>query len=380
MDGRPGLLTRRPTCLAGLITVCAALTWIPGAGAQGPAVRGRQGERTSQTQRMEGEAILALADAALEGKPVPADFRISWQNEFLKAQRGTFVPFTLTVDVSRMSRPSALVYVRAVRQRDRDAQSSRRDRRQRDRDDDSEPGADFPLDAIFPVALEQEPGQIARIHRGFSLAPGRYDVFVVVQERLEPAAPDVRPRASVLRQALSVPDFWSGELTTSTVILADRLDVLSKPLNPDQLSDRPYVIGQNEITPAADRRFRRDEELIVIFLVYNPTVTSDRHYDLQVEYHFFRKVAGTPERSVRSLPSDRPPELEGETYFNHTEPQRFNASNTGAPEDAGAVPVVAGQGVPLGAFEPGDYRLAIRISDLLSGKSVLRDVLFTVAP
>jgi hypothetical protein len=379
MDGRPGLLTRRPNRLAGLFAVCAALTWIPGAGAQGPAAGPPQAERTSQTQQIEGEAILALADAALEGKPVPADFRIDWKNDFLKAQRGTFVPFTLTVDLSSMSRPSALVYVRAVRQSDPDA-PPRRGRRQRDRDDDREPSADFPLDAIFPVELQQEPGQIARVHRGFSLAPGRYDVFVVMRERLEPATPDVRPRASVLRQPLSVPDFWSGDLTTSTVIVADRLDVLSKPLSPEELSDRPYVIGQNDVTPAADRRFRRDEELIVIFLVYNPTVTSGRHYDLQVEYHFFRKVAGTLGRTVRDLPGERPPELEGETYFNHTEPQRFNASNAGVLEDGGTQPVVAGQGVPLGGFEPGDYRLAIRIRDLLSGKSVLRDVLFTVAP
>ena len=44
----------------------------------------------------EGEAILALADAAMAGKAVPADFDVQWQNDFVKAQRGTFVPFTLT--------------------------------------------------------------------------------------------------------------------------------------------------------------------------------------------------------------------------------------------------------------------------------------------
>jgi hypothetical protein len=350
----------------------------PGSFVQGPRpADGRQAGRTVQTQRLEGEAILALADAALEGKPVPSDFRIEWQNEFLKAQRGTFVPFTLTVDLSRISRPAALVYVRAVRQSggtgEDAATTGRRDRHGVE--------ADFPVDAIFPVELQQEPGQIARIHRGFSLAPGRYDVFVVMQERLEPAAPDVRPKASVLRQPLTVPDFWAPGLTTSTVIVADRLDVLGQPLAPDDLAERPYVIGQNDVTPAVDRRFRRDEELIVIFLVYNPTVTSGKQYDLQVEYHFFRRAAGTAGRDTREVRSDHPPALEGERYFNHTEPQRFNAANAGALADpAGAQPVVAGQGVPLAGFEPGDYRLAIRITDLLAGKSILRDVLFTVAP
>jgi hypothetical protein len=41
-------------------------------------------------------------------------------------------------------------------------------------------------------------------------------------------------------------------------------------------------------------------------------------------------------------------------------------------------PVMAGQVVPLAGFEVGDYRLAVQVIDLLSGKSVSRDVLFTV--
>ena len=33
--------------------------------------------------------------------------------------------------------------------------------------------------------------------------------------------------------------------------------------------------------------------------------------------------------------------------------------------------------IPAG-FEPGDYRLAIRVTDLISGRVVTRDVTFTV--
>ena len=77
-----------------------------------PAPSQRQVE---QAQREEGEAILALADAALSGKALPSDFSLQWQNDFVKAQRGTFVPFTLTVDASQFTRRTALVYVRAIR-------------------------------------------------------------------------------------------------------------------------------------------------------------------------------------------------------------------------------------------------------------------------
>ena len=74
----------------------------------------KQRERLEQSQRQEGQAVLDIADAALGGKPVPADFQIRWQNEFLKARQGTFVPFTLTIDVSKLGNLSALMYVRAV--------------------------------------------------------------------------------------------------------------------------------------------------------------------------------------------------------------------------------------------------------------------------
>ena len=88
-----------------------------------------------------------------------------------------------------------------------------------------------------------------------------------------------------------MPDFGSTELTTSSVILADRLTVLAEPVPADRLPERPYAIGRNEITPAVDRRFGRDEELIVVFLVYNPMVTPDRQFDVRVDYHFYRKMA-----------------------------------------------------------------------------------------
>ena len=331
-----------------------------------------------RTHREEGEAILALADSAMVGKPVPADFDVQWQNDFVKAQRGTFVPFTLTIDVTAMNRPAALVYVRARRRPERPADSRRRDRK--DPETESPVETSYPVDAIFPVELDRSQGRTARVSRGFAVAPGEYDVFVVLRERVDPEGTKSRPRASVLRRALSVPDFWASEFTTSSIMVADRLTTLSEPVPSDQLPERPYVVGRNEITPAADRVFRRSEELIVVFLVYNPMVTTERQFDVKVEYHFFRKdgkarsepAGGGPAHSVARA---------GERYFNHTEPQRFNPALMGAAFDpASGEPVLAGQVVPLGGFEEGEYRLELQVLDLLSGKSLSRDVLFTVQP
>jgi hypothetical protein len=354
--------------------------------AQSVPRRGADDRQLEQTQREEGEAILALADAAMAGKPVPSDFRVQWRNDFVKAQRGTFVPFTLTVDPTELNRRLALVYVRATRRSmlstvERSDRNGRNGRSDASRDRTNREETAYPVDAIFPVELGPAGGEPSRISRGFSVPPGEYDVFVVVRERVDPSAPRTRPKAAVVRQPLSVPDFRTGELTTSSVILADRLDVLAEPVPADQLAERPYAIGRNEITPAVDRRFRRDEELIVVFLVYNPMVTPERQFDVRVEYHFYRKVeAGQgPLVDASAAAGAPPPGRAGEQYFNRTDPQRFNPALMGTAFDPGSgEPVMAGQVVPLAGFEVGDYRLAVQVIDLLSGKSVSRDVLFTV--
>jgi hypothetical protein len=50
----------------------------------------------------------------------------------------------------------------------------------------------------------------------------------------------------------------------------------------------------------------------------------------------------------------------------------------GAFDPRSGEPVMAGQVVPLGGFEEGEYRLDVQVLDLLSGKSISRDVVFTV--
>jgi hypothetical protein len=377
----PTTLTVRRSAGVLVLVVAPALSafHVPALAARGVGARPRDPaadeRQVEQTQREEGEAILGLADAAMTGKSAPSDFPVRWQNDFVKAQRGTFVPFTLTVDVSQLTRRSALVYVRATR---RSTAPDAPDRKRQDRERPSERDeATYPVDAIFPVELT--PGPASRISRGFSVPPGEYDVFVVMRERVDPGEPRTRPKATVLRQPLSVPDFRSNELTTSSVIIADGLSVLAEPVPADQLAERPYVIGRNEITPAVDRRFRRDEELIVVFLVYNPTVTPERQFDVRVEYHFYRKVGAGVRADAGGDPGAHPTGRAGEQYFNRTDPQRFNPALMGATFDPGTgEPVMAGQVVPLAGFAEGDYRLDVQVIDLLSGKSVSRDVLFTV--
>ncbi len=351
---------------AGVIVVAVAARL---AGSQG--FDRRQVERLENALRQEGEAVVALADAA-DDSPDPDDFSLTWRSDFFKAQSGTFVPFIVGIAAKGRRVPAALLYVRVARRAadGGDGRARRTPATER---------SSYPFEEIYPIEWSAAPGQPLRVVRGFSIAPGEYEVTVVVRERDRDGDRGRRPLAAVLRQPVSVPDYGTTALATSSVIVADRLtDLREPPAGP--LAERPYVIGAREILPSADGDFRRSEELIVVFLIYNPAVTRDKHFDLEVEYHFFRKspdAGGAP--GAPPFGRDVPAALPGEVYVNRTEPQRFTPLVLGPPFDpAAGQPVMAGQGVPLSGFTVGDYRLAITVTDLVSGQSIERQIVFRV--
>jgi len=313
----------------------------------------RRQERIDEALKREGDALLDLTEHAIARRAVPSDFRMRWKNDFFKAKPGTFVPFTLSVD--RLTRPSpgALVYVRVVSKRPDDGRGR--------------PGGSFPYETIFSVEPELLSDQPLQVRRGFAVAPGSYTVYIALRERpadLLARAPGQR-RSAVLVQDLDVPDFWADGLAASTVILADRVEQLSAPGPPERLEEDPYLVGTSRIHPAGEPVFRRGAELIVVFLVYNPSVTPDKHFDVQVDYYLYRKM--------------RQGQGSGDRYVTRTNPQRFNPALMGPHFDpAGGQPVLPGQGILLSGFEEGDYRLGITVTDLLSRKTVSRDVAFTV--
>jgi hypothetical protein len=340
-------------------------------------------EENEQSQRAEGQAIIAIADAASHGDRVPSDIVLDWRNDFFKAQQGTFVPFVVTIDTRALRIRSLLLYVRLAARGRTAAESAidpsgGRAALRRARNDVASPV--FAVEEVYPIELTAAPGQPERITRGFSALPGDYDLIVVVRERADARRPGESRRAGALSRRLSLPEFPPDRLDTSSIILADRLRMLEQPPLQDQLNERPYLIGLCEIQPAADAVFTRAEELLVVFLVYNPFVTSEGKFDIEVEYHFYAKVRNGEARDHSPPPGAAPPPArEGERYFNHTKPQRFTPAILGPQFDpAAGHPLMAGQGVPLASFPEGEYRLAITVTDVVTGKSILREVVFTV--
>jgi len=354
-----------------LLMPAIALALLAVSCAFGLVARGDGGQRDRRDQarveeafQREGEALAGIADAVLAGRGAPADFTLAWRNDFFKAQPGTFVPFTVTFDAFSLSSRAAMLYVRVERQGGKSVAGRR--------------GQAPAYETIFPVRIDTAEGRLARLTRGFAVPPGRYRVVVVVRESpQDPGDPVQARKTGALVRELDVPDFWTGELAISTVVLADRVEPLRAAIPPDELDEDPYVVGTNRIHPAAGSTFTRKQELIVVFLVYNPAVGVDKHFDVQVDYHVYRKNQGG-EPSGGTAPDGKGVRA-GERYVTRTNPQRFNPSMMGPGFDpAAGTPVLAGQGILLAGFEAGEYRLEITVTDLLSRKSLLRDVAFAV--
>ncbi len=352
MNIRRPALTLAPLAV---LVVCAAASAQPK----------EQGRKISGDEKKEFEAVTALLASS---KPAINDLSLAWVgNDVFKAQDNKeYVPFTVRFDPSKVNAERLAIYWRVVRKPAPAGAAS------------ASPGSTAPpaaRDARTPpeaVAYENlllaTPAQIidpsvpsqGLLRRSFVVDPGEYDLFVVLKESVEKPKKGSPPKVSVLRREIAVPDLWNGELNTSSVIVAERIDPLPAPLTPAQREQRPYALGNMEIVPALTTTLAKRKDLSVFLLIYNAQVDASNAPDVQVEYSFYNVQNGT------------------EKFFNKTNPLALNGQTVPAGYDP-AAGITNGQTVPLATFPEGDYRLEIKITDKLANRSVTRDVAFSVA-
>jgi hypothetical protein len=286
-------------------------------------------------------------------QPAPEAVTLGIRHDFLKAQQGLiFVPFTVTVDSGKLTSPVA-GYLRIAPKGSTGLPTPEK----------NEKPPTYPFEDLYFAELRPSgAGQPPRLTRASAVTPGTYDVYLALRER--PAggtAADAPVKVTLLKQELVVPNYHSEELQTSSVLVADKIEPLSAPVAPEAVKERPYVLGDSEVTPAVDQKFKKTEELQMVFQIYGAKLGADKKPDVSIDYVFFQKEAA------------------GEKMFNRT-PTQTLSEKTLPPNfdpDMGHQ-LMTGQGVPLQSFPEGDYRLEIKITDNKAQKSVTRDVLFTV--
>jgi hypothetical protein len=325
----------------------------------------------------------AKEPAPPQAQAAPADVPLSWKNDFLKAQNGLiYVPFTVTVEPGKLASPSVVAYLR-VAARGTTAPPAPADKKDGDKKDtdnkDKKDGKKedllYPFEDVYFTDLRGAASQPLKLTRAFAVPPGEYDVYVAIRERgtggasasgggnAPAGAADAPTKVAALKQELTVPNYHGDELQTSSVIVADRIEQLSAPLQGDAIKERPYVLGDAEIVPAQDLKFKKTEEINVVFQVYGVKYGDDKKPDVTVEYAFFQK------------------DPSGEKPFNKTPPQAFNGQTLPPNFDpTQGHQIVGGQAVPLASFPDGDFRLEVKITDNKASKSITRDVTFSVVP
>jgi hypothetical protein len=325
------------------------------------AAQKRDDKKQSDAQKKETLDIVKIADGVAAGQPTTNDLGLAWGHEdYLKATGNKeYVPFTLTFDLSKLtSGASVALYWRVVAKDAGTTATLTLPAKKDDKDKDKKPAARFAYEDINFITANPT----GRISRAFTVGSGAYDVYVILREQASTQKNAPAPKTSIIKQTLTVPDFWAADLTTSSVIIASKIEPLNAPLSPNEQIERPYALGMMEIVPALDTRFTTKGELSIFMLIYNPKTDPMNKPDVTVEYNFYQKPSGAPEK-----------------FFNKTSPQDLNGKTLPAAFDMSlGHQLQTGQAVPLASFPVGDYRLEIKVTDKLATKTVTRDVNFTV--
>ncbi len=346
---------------------------------------------TPRDQRADNQALEALVDAVAAGQPPGGDAWLKWDSHFLRAQDGkTYVPFTVTIEEAPGAFGALTMYVRVMRRGERAQDHAARiegalntrtgelpvsvPERQFSRGAPTAGEASARLNSLaseltrteYPFAgfyaaapAKTDAAAAPRLRRALVIPPGEYDVYVAVRERVRVGG-RANPKWAVLKRTLTVPDFTRDDLTTSSIIFADRVDTIGARLSPAQQAARPYALGSAEIVPAADAVYERGEPLSLVFFVYNVATDASGTPDVTVEYRFYQ---------METLWK----------VFAATAPQRFSAAHVAPIFDAKAGrQLVVTQAVPLKTFPPGGYELEIVVADNVASRSTRRRVPFQV--
>jgi len=353
-------MTHRAGVLALLILVLLA--------SSNPVIaQSKDDKKKDEAQKKEIGNIVKIVDDLSAGQPAPNDLGLSWLREdVLKAQGSKeYVPFTVQLDPSKVAGGNVAFYWRVVSKGAAAAAPAADPNAKKDDKNKDKAKKEYAYEDIsfVPVTAGQNP---MRISRSFTVSAGAYDVYLVAKEPTPDKAPKGAPaqKVSAIKQTVTVPEFWNTELATSSVIVAQRIDPLPAPLTPQQQADRPYALGMMEIMPTFETKFTKKSELSTFMLIYNPKVDSANKPDVSVEYNFYQRLGGAPEK-----------------FFNKTNPQNLNGQTLPPNFDlAAGHQLQSGQAVPLASFPEGDYRLEIKVTDKIANKTLTREVNFTVTP
>lgn len=279
-----------------------------------------QGRPLTKDEEREAKAVTSALGNAFQGKPVANDLALSWvRHDGLQPQADkNIVAFALTLDAAKAPSGKVFMIWRVM-----------------------PAGADPKDKKVVPVfenfstvALE---GAAAPFIGRLVLAPaGKFDVFVGAHELVEGKAS--KAPISVLKQTIDVPALTGGEFMVSGLYVF-RARKYETPLA--DIMEHPYGTPEEESVPLVNPTLSKTEPLRVNGMVFN---AAGR---VGVEYVAFKDGATEP--------------------FKKWAAAEIDPARQGIPDR-----------VPLTDFEPGTYRLEIKLTDKGSSKTLTETLKFVV--
>jgi hypothetical protein len=340
-------------------------------------------------QNQEATLLARILDEAMSDPQVAFRRGLDWDQDVLKGAQGTaYVPYTLRIDPDVVGSESIIAGIRVVERGETVPGSATTPQTQSNAlEQDSTEGQstaspaelgigssvtepptyafeDFHFVTLSDTQMQDDAYQISR---ALQVPGGQYDVYVALKDLQLVDTPDelmqnlsTEVRQAVFKFAVNIPDL-SNDLSTSSVMVFERLERISTALTPAQLRADPYAIGSMRFVVRNSENFSAADELKFGFFIYNMQTDTNGKPDVTVEYNFHRQGEA------------------GEEFFNATSPQEFNEETLRPNFNAElGHQLLAGQDVPLSVFPVGSYRMGITVTDNASGNLLTRDIHFTV--
>ena len=286
------------------------------------------------------------------------------RNDLLKAQGNKeYVPFTVTIDPSKMTggkRRSTGASFRTMRPRRRSANAKKDDK-----DKDKAPQYAFEDLHTLDLAERADRARCASAARSRWRRATTTSSSSPRSRRRRSAKNATRPRRSrVIKQTVTVPDLWNGELSTSSVIRR-RADRPAAGAAHAAAAGRAAVRARHHgnRAGASSTKLTKKAELSTFLLIYNAKMDAANKPDVTRRIQLLHEA----ERRREVLQQDQSAERSTRRRCR----REFDL--------AAGHQLQSGQAVPLASFPEGDYRLEIKITDKLANKSLTRDVNFSVA-
>lgn len=364
-------LTPRVARRIAFTLLAAAVTTLPA------LAQTKEEKKAQEAQQQALRALIKAGDALHAGKIAPGGYSIkangkddptpstapavdmAWRHHAFKAVQGkVYMPFTVSFEAGKGLPANVMLYVRVV------PKGTALPTKDRDK-------AQFEFEQLFTGdAVAPAAGKPLELTRRIVVSSGDHDVYLLAQPAPgpEPVKNNVMFTGVAKKMELSVPDLWNVGLTTSNILLIDKIEPLKEPPTQETIVFKPYTFTGADMQLAADNEFKKTEELTVYFHVYNPVIEEKRP-DVTIEYEFMRKNGEAYEVALTE---------DGKKLVYN--PQKYNAQTLPPQWDADAgFQVAPGFAIPLNLFPVGEYKVNIKITDNKAQKTITRELEFKVA-